>query len=61
MSSRSPHVLMRMSIGYLEPLVSINFLPVLLIVNSRKITKTHSHTHSVLRKMRYKKQNWMQG
>ena len=39
--------------------VYLNFLPVLNIVNSLKITKTLMY--SVLTKMRYKKQNWMQG
>ena len=39
--------------------VYVNFLPVLHIVNSLKITKTLMY--SVLTKMRYKKQNWMQG
>ena len=39
--------------------VYVNFLPVLHIVNSLKITKTLMY--SVLSKMRYKKQNWMQG
>ena len=39
--------------------VYLNFLPVLHIVNSLKITKTL--VYSVLTKMRYKKQNWMQG
>ena len=39
--------------------VYLNFLPVLHIVNSLKITKTLMY--SVLTKMRYKKQNWMQG
>ena len=39
--------------------VYVNFLPVLHIVNSLKITKTLMHL--VLTKMRYKKQNWMQG
>ena len=37
--------------------VYLNFLPVLHIVNSLKITKTLMY--SVLTKMRYKKQNWM--
>ena len=37
----------------------LNFLTVLNIVNSLKITKTLMY--SVLTKMRYKKQNWMQG
>ena len=39
--------------------VYLNFLPVLHIVNSLKITKTLMY--SVVTKMRYKKQNWMQG
>ena len=39
--------------------VCLNFLPVLNIVNSLIITKTLMY--SVLRKMRYLKQNWMQG
>ena len=39
--------------------VYVNFFPVLHIVNSLKITKTLMY--SVLTKMRYKKQNWMQG
>ena len=39
--------------------VYLNFLPVLHIVNSLKITKTLMY--SVLTKTRYKKQNWMQG
>ena len=39
--------------------VYLNFLPVLHIVNSLKITKTLMY--SVLTKMRYKKQNWMLG
>ena len=39
--------------------VYLNFLPVLHIVNSLKITKTL--IYSVLTKMRYKRQNWMQG
>ena len=39
--------------------VYVNFLPVLHIVNSLKITKTL--VYSVLTKIRYKKQNWMQG
>ena len=39
--------------------VYLNFLPVLHIVNSLKITKTL--VYSVLTKIRYKKQNWMQG
>ena len=38
--------------------VSLNFLQALHIVNSLKITKT---PYSVLTKMRYEKQNWMQG